>query len=188
MLARRSFRLFENSMPVGNHVPNRCQACLLVRSPAKSLLQFQSAPNKTMQARAAWDNQARRVVAVEDSCRYVTQQRCCLSIDRASSRRLCTSGRRHAPARDDCVLENPTFHPTYQSDTTGPLRHHRTSFLSNSDESDTTGPFRPNAATSLSLGRGFDPHRPYKFSLSQWVTGSDSSTSRANSRLEPWNA
>jgi hypothetical protein len=42
---------------------------------------------------------------------------------------------------------NLTFHPIYQTDT--------------------TGPFRPNAATALSLGRGFDPHGPY-FTLRQF--------------------
>ena len=44
--------------------------------------------------------------------------------------------------------ENPTKNPTYQSDTTGRIRHHRTSFLANPDDSDATGPFRPFAATS----------------------------------------
>jgi hypothetical protein len=52
------------------------------------------------------------------------------------------------PAHDDCEPENPTFHPTYQPDTTGRNRHHRTSFLSNPDDSDTTGPNRPFASTS----------------------------------------
>ena len=58
-----------------------------------------------------------------------------------------TSGLRHEPPRDS-HRENPTENPTDQSDTTGRIRHHRTSFLANPDESDTTGPFRPFAATS----------------------------------------
>jgi hypothetical protein len=62
--------------------------------------------------------------------------------------RLWTSALRHEPARDHFHSENPTFHPTYQTDTTGPIRHHRTSFLSYPDVPDITGPFRPNASTS----------------------------------------
>src|ERR1035438_6539489 len=40
--------------------------------------------------------------------------------------RLWTSALRHEPARDHFHSENPTFHPTYQTDTTGPIRRHRT--------------------------------------------------------------
>jgi hypothetical protein len=54
----------------------------------------------------------------------------------------------HLLSNRDRHSENPTENPTDQSDTTGPIRHHRTSFHSNPDESDTTGPFRPFAATS----------------------------------------
>jgi hypothetical protein len=58
------------------------------------------------------------------------------------------SGLRHEPARDHFLSENPTFHPPYQTDTTGRNRHHRTSFLSYPDVSAITGPFRPNASIS----------------------------------------
>jgi hypothetical protein len=40
------------------------------------------------------------------------------------------------------AFENPTFHPTYQTDTTGQW------LQTISDESDTTGPVRPFAPTS----------------------------------------
>ena len=46
-----------------------------------------------------------------------------------------------------------------------PNRHYRTGFLSIADESDTTGPLQPKASTSQSLGRGFNPHRPYERGL-----------------------
>src|SRR5665213_1706515 len=62
--------------------------------------------------------------------------------------RSAVSGLRNEPARDDSHSENPTFHPPYQSDTTGPVRRHRTRFLSNPDEFDANGPFRPFASTS----------------------------------------
>jgi hypothetical protein len=71
-----------------------------------------------------------------------------LSRGRISSRRMCKSAHRCEPALDDCHSENPTENRTCQSDTTGRIRHDRTSFLSNPDESDLTGPFRPFAATS----------------------------------------
>ena len=45
--------------------------------------------------------------------------------------------------------------PPDQTDTTGRMAQ------SLSDQSDVARPVRPLARTSQSLGRGFDPHRPY---------------------------
>ena len=43
------------------------------------------------------------------------------------------SGLRNETARDDSRSDNRTFHPADQTDPTGRIRRHRTSFLSNPD-------------------------------------------------------
>src|ERR1039458_7857336 len=67
--------------------------------------------------------------------------------------RSVVSGLRNEPARDDSHSENPTFHPTYQSDTTGRIFFRIRMNPTSPDQSDRLQPpHNPSVAGSIPAG------------------------------------
>jgi hypothetical protein len=74
-------------------------------------------------------------------------------------------GPRHEPKRDDLDSENPTFHPTDQTDITGPIRHHRTNPTPPDQSDHLLPPHNPSVVGSIPTGPSLQTITQFKMEV-----------------------